>query len=156
MSLTEVFSTSVVPRRPGDAEVPEPPVTAELHRCAALCRSYVETAATSSLGQSRAPGDSAVALAASCAEICVMTASLFPRMERGVHGLFRSAAALCLEACVRCAQECDRGRDASAYECAEACRSVIRALAGMATEPDAEPHPTGRGPRWSVHPVAAT
>jgi hypothetical protein len=145
VSLTEVFSTSVVSRRAETADHPGPEVTAELHRCAAACRSYVETLPTASLP----PGDPAVALAASCAEICQMTASLLPRAQRGVHGLFRSAAALCLEACARCAVECDLGRSVAAQECAAACRSVVSALDSIVD------HPQGAGPRWSVHPADA-
>lgn len=151
MSLDEIFSTTVVERPPATVGASwRPQLTTELQCCETACRNCVDALLEGSEPALRRAG---VALAASCAEICAMTAALLTRSDPRVGRMSRSALDLCAEACTNCAEECARLPGPVPRRCADSCRSVLGTLGNLSPRTEHRQLPARRGPRWSVDPV---
>ena len=88
--------------------------------CAAICNSCADACSAEDGDMSQC-----IRSCSDCSDICTATYRTASRRTAGNVKLIENMFALCIEACERCAEECEKHDNAHCKRCATMCRETI-------------------------------
>ncbi len=85
--------------------------------CAAICNSCADACSAETMDMRQC-----IRLCSDCADVCTATYRVASRRTGGDRQLIRTLLATCIDACERCAEECEFHDHAHCRRCAQMCR----------------------------------